>query len=72
MRYSLINVSKTFPDGRINGVWIQHFTGEFEDAVEYARDTERVNSNRITVAVVHELSNCCPDYSLQIRLKRLD
>lgn len=54
MRYSLINVSNE-QNGFVDGNWIQDFNGSFEKACEFARETEKVNSNRITVAVVDEL-----------------
>lgn len=71
MRYSLINVDKEY-DGLVDGTWIQNCTGTFEKAVKLARDTERVNSNRITVAVVEAIPSLIPDYDPKKGLKRLD
>lgn len=71
MRYSLINVSNE-QNGFVDGNWIQDFNGSFEKACEFARETEKVNSNRITVAVVDELPGSCPNYCYITRLKRLD
>lgn len=70
-RYSLINVDKEY-NGLVDGVWIQDSNGCFEKAVKAARDTERANSNRITVAVVDGLNSYVPNYSIQTGLKRLD
>lgn len=72
MKYSLVNVQKTHEDGRVDGVWLQHYTGTFESAVEWAKATEQANSNRISVAVVPELSFSSPNYNLQTGLTRLD
>lgn len=71
MRYSLINVSNEH-DGIVDGNWIQNFTGSFEEACKFARETEKINSNRITVAVVEELSGSYPNYYHRTGLKRLD
>jgi hypothetical protein len=54
MVYSLINVSKRYK-GRVDGNWMQDKTGTKEEAMQAARDTERANSNRISVAVVEGL-----------------
>lgn len=71
MRYSLILVYKEY-DGFVDGVWIQDSNGSLEKAIEVARDTEKANSNRITVAVVESLNSCTPDYNIKTRLKRID
>ena len=71
MRYSLINVYKEYC-GLVDGTWIQDCTGTLEDVTKAARDTERANSNRITVAVVSAINSCSPDYSPKTGLKRLD
>ena len=51
MIYSLIN---TFiqVDSRVTGNWIQDCHGTLADATKSARDTEKVNSNKIVVSVV--------------------
>ena len=51
MRFTLINVSHE-KDGVVDGAWLQDHTGTIETATEEARETERANSNRITVAVI--------------------
>ena len=70
MKFSLINVIREY-DGMVDGFWLQNHTGTLESATEKARATEQANSNRITVAVVEELSYT-PDHSLRKELKRLD
>jgi len=61
--YSLINVIQ-IKKGYFSGVWVQHAHAvTLDEALERARATEKANSNRIIVAVVDKLSNCCPDYS---------
>ena len=68
--YSLINVSRAYGE-YVDGVWIQDFFGTLQKAHECARLTEKANSNRITVAVVHKRDSINPDYSLYTGLKRL-
>ena len=71
--YSLVNVSKDHGNGLIDGVWMQNCCGTtLEDATKRARNTEKVNSNAIIVAVVDDLNYSCPNYSLRMKLKRLD
>ena len=67
-KYSFINVSK-MQDGYVDGVWMQDFTGEKEDALQRAKDTEKVNSYRISVAVVDNLPGSSPNYNHYKRLK---
>ncbi len=69
MRYSLINVDSE-ASGLVDGTWMQDHTGTLETATQKARDTEKANSNRITVAVVEALSYI-PDYDPKHGLKRL-
>lgn len=72
MNYSLVTVFEEY-NGLVDGVWMQHCMGTtLEDATERARATEKVNSNRITVAVVEHLPFSCPNYCLMRELKRLD
>ena len=54
MRYSLINVSRE-KNGLVDGAWMQDFAGTLEDATQLARETERANSNQISVAVVEDM-----------------
>lgn len=71
MRYALINVYNEY-NGFVDGVWIQNFTGTLREATKAARDTERANSYRISVAVVKALNSYTPDYNPKTGLKRLD
>ena len=71
MKFSLINVVRE-ENGLVDGVWIQNYTGTLEEAAQWARDTEKANSNRITVAVVEQYVYGCPDYSLVTKQRRLD
>lgn len=71
MKFSLIQIYKTNPDGTINGVWLQNHIGTIETAKQRALATEKANSNIFEVGVVEELSYT-PDYSIRYSLKRLD
>lgn len=70
--YSLINVSKNNGE-YVDGVWMQDCSGAtLEHATKRARDTETVNGEKITVAVIDSISSGAPDYSIRRGLKRLD
>jgi len=71
MKYSLINVHKE-NDGFVDGAWMQDHIGTLGTAIKKARDTEKVNSNKITVAVVESLGYPTPNYYFRTGLKRLD
>ena len=71
MRFSLINVYQQ-RGNVVDGNWIQDFTGTLEEAIQEARDTERVNGGRITVAVVEGLAGSIPAGDFRVGLKRLD
>ena len=70
MKYSLINVSKE-ENGLVEGIWMQDFTGTLKSAKRFAREIEKVNSSRITVAVVEAVSGSTPSYHMHTRLKKL-
>lgn len=70
-RFSLVSVAGE-ENGFVDGIWIQDFNGDFRDAVECARETEKANSGRITVAVVEWLGVYTQDYNFKKGLKRLD
>ena len=71
MKYSLIVIEKTNNDKTINGTWLQGCCGvTLEKATERARATEKVNSNRIKIAVVEEL-NGIQNYDVKYNLTRL-
>lgn len=58
-RYSLVNVYSTCErDGLLycSGNVIQGFIGTLSEARKFAKDTEKVNGNRIRVAVVDEVN----------------
>lgn len=69
-RYSLMVVYKEY-DGLIDGTWIQDSTGTLQEAINKAKATEQVNSQRIKVAVVASVLSGGPNYSLRTGLKRL-
>lgn len=72
MNFSLVHVDFVRPDGLIDGTWIQHAVGTtLDEAVRRARRTEEVNSFSFRVAVVEQLSNSSPDYSLRMGLNPL-
>ena len=54
VNYTLVNVDHE-ENGFVSGNWIQDFAGTLEEATQMARETERVNNNRITVAVVENM-----------------
>lgn len=70
-RYSLINVMESSGD-RISGSWIQNHVGTLESARALAMEIEAVNSNKIDVAVVREVSSPVPALSYWTDLLRLD
>jgi len=70
-RFSLINVSEE-KDGLVDGVWIQDFHGSLENAILFSEETEKVNGNRIKVAVVEWLGFYTPDYNLKKSLVKLN
>lgn len=71
MKFSLINVTKCVGN-TVDGVWMQNHVGTLQSATEIARETEKINSNAIVVAVVEDLNYSEPNYSVRRDLKRLD
>jgi len=71
MKFSLINVVEQ-SGPLVSGTWIQNHVGTLDSAREAARATETANSNKITVAVVHELSSTAPALGFYTNLTRLD
>lgn len=71
MKFSLINVIRE-RNSLVDGTWIQDCTGTLTEAAQLARDTERVNSNRITVAVIEQYTCGGPYYSMVTNKRRLD
>ena len=69
MKFTLVNVDRE-KDGLVCGAWIQNFTGTLEEAVQWARETEQANSNRISVAVVEDMYYT--PFSIVHGAKRLD
>lgn len=69
MRFSLVCVDRE-KDGFVDGAWMQDFTGTLEEASQWARETERANSNRISVAVVEDMYYT--PFSNVYGVKRLD
>ncbi len=60
--YSLINVHFTHDDGTVSGTWLQDKIGDLADAVAWAKGTEQINSNKITIAVVPRILGDRYDY----------
>ena len=71
MRYSLINIVES-SGPLISGYWVQNHVGTLASAREAARATEAANSNKITVAVVAELTSTTPALGFYSNLTRLD
>lgn len=69
-KFSLITVSSE-KDGFITGYWIQDHVGTLETAKAAAIATEKVNSNKIDVAVVEQVSTTVPLLHNFTDLKRL-
>ena len=71
MKFSLINVVES-SGPLVSGTWVQNHVGTLDSAREIARATEAANSNKITVAIVTELSSPCAVLSYWRDLIRLD
>jgi hypothetical protein len=71
MKFSLINIIES-AGALISGYWVQNHVGTLASAIEAARATEAANSNKITIAVVAELSSTTPALSYWRDLPRLD
>lgn len=71
MKFSLINVVES-SGTRVSGTWVQNHVGTLDSAREVARATEVVNSNKIMVAVVLEVSSTAPALGFYANLPRLD
>lgn len=69
-KFSLINVSER-KNGLVSGNWIQDFTGTKEEAFQRAKDTEKANSYRISVAVVEKVGGSTPSYDYLTNLKEI-
>jgi hypothetical protein len=69
--YSLIQIQQE-TNGFIDGVWIQDHTGTLDTAIKTAKETERVNGNKIKIAVVEKINGSSPNYCLLTNLKRLE
>jgi hypothetical protein len=72
MKFSLINVGESLDDGIVCGNWIHNVHGSLDDAIMVAIKTERLNSNKIDIAVVSEIQSTTPMLSYWRNLKRLD
>ncbi len=71
MIFSLINVSSE-KDNKVSGYWIQNHIGTLESAKKVAKETEKVNSNKIDIAVVEEVSSVVPALCFHEYLERLN
>jgi len=71
MKFSLINITEQ-SGTLVSGYWLQDHIGTLASAHEAARATEAANGNRITVAVVAELSATTPALSHYTSRPRLD
>lgn len=57
--YSLISVVER-NGNKADGYWVQNHSGTLETARQRAKDTEAVNSNKITIVVVPEVPSPVP------------
>ena len=71
MKFSFLNIIETHGP-LVSGYWLQDHVGTLATACEAARATEAANSNKITVAVVAELSSITPALGYWTNLTRLD
>ena len=71
MKYSLINVAG-IQYGKIYGYWVVNHVGTLDSATELAIATEKVNSNKLDIAVVDEVTGPCPNLDTHYFLNRLD
>ena len=71
MKFSLISIIEQSAL-LVSGYWLQDHIGSLDSAIEVARTTEATNGNRITVAVVSELSSTTPALGFYSNLIRLD
>ena len=56
MKFSLINVHQQNVDGSVDGSLIQHkIAPSLGEAVDFAKETNKVNSGKLVIAVVPEL-----------------
>lgn len=58
-KYSLINVFQDH-ENIVDGNWIQDVTGTLEEAVQLARKIEKINGNKISIAVVDQVNSTVP------------
>lgn len=62
MWYTFVNISKQQQE-RISGNVIQHFYGTLSNAVQFAKETRAVNSNRIQIGIIECWSHvACGSY----------
>ena len=70
-KFTLINVCHE-SQGRVDGYWLQDCNGvTLEKAIERAQATERVNGNRIKVAVVEQIASSVPSALYYTDLEKL-
>lgn len=69
--YSLINVYKE-ENNLVDGSWLQDHIGTLESAINRAIEIEKVNSNKIDIAVVDQIYSATPILTTHYNMKRLD
>lgn len=72
MKYSLMQIVKQRENGNIDGWWIHDHTGTLESATMLAASTEKVNSNKIEIAVVDQVVGDTHSDPIRYDLERLD
>lgn len=70
MTFSLLTVSEQ-RDNKVSGNWLQDHIGTLDSAEKRARETNAVNSNRLTIAVVPQINSPVPMYDYWTNLTPL-
>ncbi len=71
MKFSLINVMEE-KENLVSGYWIQNHIGNLKTAKKLKEETNAVNSNKLNIAIVNELTSTTPMMNYWTNLKRID
>ncbi len=70
-KFSLIQISKTHDDGKVEGYWLQDHIGTLHSAIGVAVKTSMANSG-LHIGVVEQVRSTVPALNHWKNLKRLD